>query len=782
MTDNKHAHHQHHPPYSPPSSAEHPSLKRCKLSYWLLGVGSLMWLLLRSGTNPRRMTYPCQRIAAANSAGFLAYLAALLGSATLLRRLKASFSPARLLLLAVGLLLTASLQGSVATQPTPLLADSPDLPAWTSPSAISDVFVISDVPAPPYSLDGGVVPGVVPADEALHDDGVDALVNLMEAHQDFFYKTDAHPGGLFGSDDVIVIKINNQWNWRYGTNTDVVKGVIYRLVQHPDGFDGAVIIAENTQAYNDNWYDQGSRNNSQFENQSYLDVALAFARQGYHVCIADWTRLRTSLVNDYDLGDNADGYVLEDADDTPEEQGRKRLSYPKFQTDCNGRHLSISMKQGLWDGSFDNTRLKMINLPVLKRHLTAWATIAVKNYLGFVTLYDDIGRWSGVSEMHCWLLGPNDNTHACPPYSAAYGLVARQMARVRRADLNIVDAIWVNPESNLSGSSVRLDVLLASRDPFAIDYYASDYILGPLIQQVYPDIHYEWAMASSRDGWFRNIQMRNVARLRTEGITDTINMDDGMTVAEELAQFNVYVAGAGDPLTPSLTLLTPNGSEAWEVGSQQQIQWSSTRLAGDVRLEYSDDGFASANVITSSTPNDGAYTWTVPNALSDSVLLRVSSGLTAAISDTSDAPFTIAGPHALEDSFKRVNHVNPQGGGTVTYTIALYEEISATLTFSDTIPALLTYVPGSASIKPGSKGPLSITTGIYWSGPVTGTQPVTITFQAQAPVTSTTWAVVNRAWVSRNGAAPIERTATFFLNGFQTYLPWVAKGTRGSGS
>ncbi len=747
---------------------------RWKPSYWLLGVGSLIWLLLRSGAKPRRMTYPCQRVAAANSASFLAYLAALLGSATLLRRLKASLSPARLMLLAIGLLLTASLQGSVATLATPLFADSPDLPAWTSPTAVSDVFVISDVPAPPYSLDGGVIPGGVLADEALHDDGVDALVNLMEAHRDHFYKTDAHPDGLFGSDDVIVIKINNQWNWRYGTNTDVVKGVIYRLVQHPDGFDGAVIIAENTQAHNDNWYDQGSRNNSQFENQSYLDVALAFARQGYHVCIADWTRIRSSFVNDYDLGDNADGYVLEDADSTPEEQGRRRLSYPKFQTDCNGRHLSISMKQGLWDGSFDNTRLKMINMPVLKRHLTAWATIAVKNYLGFITLYDGIGRWSGVSEMHCWLLGPSDNTHACPPYSETYGLVARQMAHVRRADLNLIDAIWVNPESNLSGSSMRLDVLLASRDPFAGDYYASDYILGPLIHQIYPDIHYEWAMASMRGGWFRNIQMSNVARLRTEGITDTIDMDDGMTVAEELAQFNVYVAGAGDPLTPLLTLLTPNGGEGWEVGSQQQIQWSSTHLAGDVRLEYSADGFASANVITSSTPNDGAHTWTVPNALSDSVLLRVSSTLTATISDTSDAPFTIAGPHAFEDSFKRVN-VNPQGDGTVTYTIVLYEETSATLTFSDTIPALLTYVPGSASIEPGSKGTLSITAGIYWSGIVTGTRPVTITFQARASMTSATWAVVNRAWVSRNGAAPIERTATFFLNGFQTYLPWVAK-------
>ena len=633
--ENKHLHHKsENPPFSKGKTSKTAKPGPWKFAYWVLGIGSMIWLLLRSGTKPRRLAYPCQRAAAASSVGFLAYLATLLGSATLLRRLKATFTPGRLVFFVVGLLLTATLQASVTTPIEPILADSPPLPGWTSPTAVSDVFAIINVPEPQYSLDGGDIPGGVSADEALHDDGVDALINLMEAHDDYFYETTADPDGLFAADDVIVVKINNQWDSRDGTNTDVVKGVIYRLVQHPDGFTGAVIVAENPQGQNDDWYHQPSGNNSQFQDQSYLEVVQAFAGEGYHVCIANWESIRSNFVSDYDTGNSDSGYVLD--------AGDIKLSYPKFEIDCNGMNLQISMRYGLWNGSsFDDARLKMINMPVLKRHETAWATIAVKNYIGFITIHDNIGRWDDENEKHCWLIGPSDNGETCTAVGTTYGLIGRQMAHIRRADLDIVDAIWVNPNSNLGGGNVRQDVLLASRDPFAVDYYASDYIVGPLIQVRHPAHDYQQAMASTRGGWFRNIQLGNVTRLRTEGITNTINMDDSMTIAEELAQFNVYVADANVPLPPTLTLLAPNGGEVWDTGTQQQVMWTSFGDVGDVRLDYSTDGFVTPVVITASATNTGVYTWTIPNDPSDTVLVRVSSTLTGTISDTSDGVFTI---------------------------------------------------------------------------------------------------------------------------------------------
>ncbi len=953
-----------------------------KIGYWILGIGSLLWLLLRSGTKPRRLAYPCQRVAAANSVGFLAYLAALLSSATLLRRLKATFTPFRLFLFVVGLLLTVVLQSSVTAPTAPILAASPTLPAWTSDSAVSNVFAITNVPEPQYTLDGGSIPSGVSPAEALHDDGVDALVTLMEAHGDYFYQTTDHPTGIFAADDVIVIKINNQWDGRNGTNSDVLKGVIYRLVQHPENFTGAVIVAENSQGANPDWYNQTGGNNSQFQDQSYQDVVQAFAGQGYHVCLANWDALRATSVDDYDAGDNDAGYVFEDADDTAEEQNHRRLSYPKFDIACNGLNLAVSMKQGLWNGSsFDADHLKMINLPVLKRHNSAWATIAMKNYLGFITTYDAGVRWVSPGYKHCWLMGQMDNSDTCNTYTNEYGLIGRQMARIRRADLDIVDAIWVNPRDNASyhARARRQDVLLASRDPFAVDYYASEFILAPLIQTYEPTLDYTQAQASTHGGWFRRGLLANVARLRTEGITDTINIDDSMTREEELAQFNAYVADAnapavptltltapnggetwtigdqaqitwtstnlsgdvhleystdgfatsphtiaaatsndgaytwlvpddpsttvmvrvgstvtatisdtsdavftiaapppppsptltliapnggesweigsrqpirwtstnlsGDvrldystdgfataytitaaisdtgiytwtvpntpsesalvrvssaltatisdtsdavftiaapppPPSPTLTLIAPNGGESWEIGSRQPIRWTSTNLSGDVRLDYSTDGFATAYTITAAISDTGIYTWTVPNTPSESALVRVSSALTATISDTSDAPFTIRGPWAFEDAFKRVWPEDVQSGEQMTYTIVLYEALQATLTLTDVLPAPLTYVTGSVRVDPVGHGTLLPPgTAIRWTGVVTGGQPVTITFQANVPTSigSAALPVVNRALVSRDGAAPVELTATVWVNAYRIYLPVVLR-------
>ena len=396
----------------------------------------------------------------------------------------------------------------------------------------------------------------------------------------------------------------------------------------------------------------------------------------------------------------------------------------------------------------------------------------MKNYLGFITTAGS-NRWISPGYLHCWLLSLDDAEGPCPAHTREYGLIGRQMANIRRADLDIVDAIWVNPHNNLGGTSYRQDVLLASRDPFALDYYTADYLLGPLVETYVGSSEAQDSEASHHGGVFRSFLMRNVTNLRAEGVTDTINMDDStMTIPEELAQFNVYVADANAPLT----LLSPNGGETWIVGDQEQITWSFTDLAGSVKLEYSTDGFSTPHTIAADTSNDGSYFWTVPDAPSDNVLVRVSSTLTATISDTSSSVFTItypSGPHSFADSFKSASSTRLDGGETITYTIVLYEQVSATLMLTDTIPSPCTYVPSSVTIEPIWKGPVNDTGGIHWSGTVTSTVPVTITFQVQVPVTDTTWIIPNRALVSRDGAAPVELTATSFLNGFYVYLPVV---------
>jgi hypothetical protein len=426
-----------------------------------------------------------------------------------------------------------------------------DLPGWTSPSAGSNVFALHSIPVPRSSLAGGSIPAGVSPAEALGDDGIDALIELMDSHGTHFYQTAAQPAGIIGRDDVVVIKINDQWNGdasraRTHTNNDVLKGLIYRIVQHPEGFSGIVAVAENTQWTDPNW-DGDDHNNAQDPHQSYQNVVDAFVSQGYGVCIADWQELTQTFVAEYGDGDNSDGYVLVD---DPGEPGTDQLSYPKFELTCGSRTQQVSMRYGLWDGStYDNIRLKMINLPVLKRHGWAGATIAVKNYIGFLTTGDRERRFGNSEEMHGFFWGFEG-------HHPDYGLLGRQMARIRRADLNIVDAIWVAAASNKEGcpgDCIRRDILLASSDPFALDYYASVNVLAPLqpsrslrntVRSIVRGSSNNDASAAYPDSKFRNFLLCNENRLRLEGVGDTIDLDDGYTQAQEEAQFNAYVADA----------------------------------------------------------------------------------------------------------------------------------------------------------------------------------------------------------------------------------------------
>jgi hypothetical protein len=54
--------------------------------------------------------------------------------------------------------------------------------------------------------------------------------------------------GLIAKDDFVIIKVNCHWNERGGTNTDLVKALIQVIVDHPDGFTGEIIVADNGQA------------------------------------------------------------------------------------------------------------------------------------------------------------------------------------------------------------------------------------------------------------------------------------------------------------------------------------------------------------------------------------------------------------------------------------------------------------------------------------------------------------------------------------------------------
>jgi hypothetical protein len=106
--------------------------------------------------------------------------------------------------------------------------------------------------------------------------------------------------------------------------------------------------------------------------------------------------------------------------------------------------------------------------------------------------------------------------------------------------------------------------------------------------------------------------------------------------------WNYYSPGGHIDNTPvTLTVISPNGGESWVVGSTQNITWSGPESVTNVKIEYSVDNGGSWTTIITSTPNDGSHSWTIPNAVSNQCLIRISDAADGNPADVSDGIFAI---------------------------------------------------------------------------------------------------------------------------------------------
>ena len=288
------------------------------------------------------------------------------------------------------------------------------------------------------------------------DDGVSKLISMMSDNGEYLYKTNDNPDGMIASDDVVMLFFNVQWSGRGGTNTDLISSVIDALMNHPDGFNGEIIVADSGQG--DGTLDHAQPNSAN-KDQSTLDVINAQKAKGVRVTGYLLDDIMNDKVDEYIDGDDADGYVLEDG---ISESTKLAFSYPKFTTDYGTR---VSIKMGLWDGStYDSERLKIINMPVLKSHGTYKATGAVKNYMGMPS--QPISNAAGGS----------------PHNSVALGGMGEMLVKSRMPVLNIVDMIYVGTHSGpwvTYNQATECRMIAASIDPFAVDYWAVTNVLIP---------------------------------------------------------------------------------------------------------------------------------------------------------------------------------------------------------------------------------------------------------------------------------------------------------------
>jgi hypothetical protein len=105
--------------------------------------------------------------------------------------------------------------------------------------------------------------------------------------------------------------------------------------------------------------------------------------------------------------------------------------------------------------------------------------------------------------------------------------------------------------------------------------------------------------------------------------------------------------------TKSITVLEPNGDDAWPIGSLQTIRWNSLNVEGALLIEVSRDGGTTFEQIQTNVPNTGFYDWSVSGNVSFQALIRITSLEDPEISDVSDYLFSIGTGN--EFTFKKGN-------------------------------------------------------------------------------------------------------------------------------
>jgi len=351
-----------------------------------------------------------------------------------------------------------------------------------------------------------------------NDGSFNRLLELMDRGGLRFYKSKSRgllqdPDGLIAADDVVLVKVNSQWDECGMTNTDVVKAITAAVLAHPEGFKGEVVVADNGQGqYGSTGH--GGRldyaiNNAEDRSQSVIRVVESFKGLG-KVSAFSWDTITEKEVREYSEGDTEDGYVLANKADP---LTGVMPSYPKFKTE-NG--TLVSFKKGVWNpakSKYEGGRLKVINTPVLKSHFIFGVTGAVKGYMGVPS--DKLTATRGF------------RTHP----TVGKGGMGTLMTETRIPTLNVLDAVNVNakpgtgPNTPFDGAT-HAGVLAASTDPVALDYWASKNILCVLAKEKYGADVSPFDPDNATKGCFGDWLKLAAARLNEAGRSFTLDEEE----------------------------------------------------------------------------------------------------------------------------------------------------------------------------------------------------------------------------------------------------------------
>ncbi len=315
-------------------------------------------------------------------------------------------------------------------------------------AAQNSLFSVNEIPGNPFYSQHN------PNNHA----GIDCLLFLMGNNGLKFFRSSqtmflSGPQGMIAANDIVLLKVNAQWKYRGTTNSDLVRGLIQAILNHPDGFTGEIVIFENGQG-------RGSLNCDTYDSYGDSDVhANALDDRQSFVYLVD-NLFKDSRVSAFLLDPIRDRFINRDDHVTNGYRILENVSYPCFTTNRGNR---VELKEGIWNGSGYGQNLKLINVPVLKTHGGSEITASLKHFYGVVSMSD-----GNVGFRH---------------YSGLGETCGKMVVSVRTPVLNIMDAIWVShksldgyPESN----TFNANRIVASQDPVALDYWAAKNILYPI--------------------------------------------------------------------------------------------------------------------------------------------------------------------------------------------------------------------------------------------------------------------------------------------------------------
>jgi hypothetical protein len=302
---------------------------------------------------------------------------------------------------------------------------------------------------------------------------------------------------VIGSDDVVVIKPNVQW-WSHGVpNLSAFKQLVDLIMNRAGGFNGEVVLAENCHRGAAPWKHAGwstdfSRNSDLKEVNNYNDLTTFLKKKyGSRFSTCHWINVKSGARRifspaegtGYVFCDGTHGVPLISFDNGHQGNGFREviMTYPVFQTD---KGTMVDFKHGIWEkDSYTGQTFKFINFAALNHHST-WcgASSAIKNYLGVTDLSGgpDPRNDGKLTDKYYNFHSFPFNKWAPGPEPGMIGAeIGVFLNTIRKADLNITTAEWVGMASRTEPPVARTGVVLACKDPVALDYHATKYVLHP---------------------------------------------------------------------------------------------------------------------------------------------------------------------------------------------------------------------------------------------------------------------------------------------------------------